>query len=248
MIRVIHLRGTHEPLGDNNCPSMVFLNALDHARMMPILVQFPADYGTPTSFAESNAIGRAQAIDQIRMAPDRVVLSGYSAGAFIVGDLAADIGAGKVAGIDATAIIACALLADPLRPEGAAAPGIPAPPGYGISGQRPVPGVLTLWGTAPDDPIAALAADNPLRTVADLSTLWSLDPLYALPWATDVMHKLIYRQLQPWWMHPFRPAEQLGEAIDALNGYLWQGRHTTNYGSEGICVRLAEAVNAAVTG
>lgn len=246
-IHVIHVRGVHEPM-DARGISGTFLGALDSQRFLPVQLVQPMDYGFPMQFAESYERARQQVIDRIHDAPGRVVLSGYSGGSYVMGDLARDIAGGIVDGIDPGKLAAVALLADPERPEGAGAPGIPTPGGYGIAGSRAVNGVPAFWGTSSADPIASLTADNPLRTVADLSTLWSVDPLKAIPWATNVMHRLIYRQLQPWWMHPFRPAVEFGEAIDALNGYLFQGRHTQSYLAEGICTKLADVVNREVTG
>lgn len=245
LIRAIHVRGVKEP-HDVNGISATFLHALDQDRFLTILAAADMDYGAPVPFAESYAYARARVIEQILIAPGPVVLSGYSGGAYVIGDLARDIAEGRVDGVMASDIAAVALLADPLRPEGEGAPGIPTPGGYGIAGQRYIPDIPAFWGSASRDAITACAADNPLRTVADLSTLWSVDPLRAIPWAQDVMHRLIYRQLQPWWMHPFRPAEQWGGAIDALNGYLWQGHHTNDYLREGVCVALAAAVNEAI--
>lgn len=244
-IRAIHVRGVREPLGRPGI-STAFLDGLDPDRFLPVLLATSMDYGFPVPFSETAAEAREAAIGQIRVAPGPVVLSGYSGGAYVAGDLARDIDEGRVEGVLASKIAAVALLADPLRPEGEGAPGIPTPGGYGIAGQRYIPDIPVFWGSAPHDAITACAADNPLRTVADLSTLWSVDPLKAGAWAQDVMHRLIYRQLQPWWMHPFRPAEQFGEAIDALNGYIWQGHHTEDYLSQGICTGLAQAVNEAV--
>lgn len=240
-IHAIHVFGVHEPHGPGI--SMTFLNTLDPNRFQPVPIATPIDYGFPVPFDECTRQARAAVIEAIRAASGPVVLSGYSGGSLIQGDLARDIAAGVVQGIDYDQVAAVALLADPKRPEGAGATDIWTPPGYGIAGQRDIPGIPTLHGTASQDPIAALEADNPLRTVADLSPLWSADPLKAGAWAQDVMHTLIARQLQPWWMHPFRPAEQLGEAINALNGYLWQGHHTNDYLTQGICTGLAQVVN-----
>lgn len=248
-IHVIHVRGVKEPEGAAGI-SGTFLNTLDRNRFLPIQLVQPMDYGFPMPFAESYEHARQQVIELIHelihTGPGRVVLSGYSGGAYVMGDLARDIAGGIVNGIDPAKIAAVALLADPERPEGAGAPGIPTPGGYGIAGSRAVNGVPAFWGTSSADPIASLTADNPLRTVADLSTLWSVDPLKAIPWARNVMHRLIFRQLQPWWMHPFRPDVQLEEAIAALNGYVWQGHHTDDYLRQGICTALADVVNREV--
>lgn len=244
MIQVIHLRGTNEPLTPGGI-SRTFLDSLDRDRFQITTPAYPADYGTRVSFLESNRAGRVAVIDRIRAVDGPVLLSGYSAGAMIAGDLARDVNEGRVPGVLSSRISAVALLADPLRPEGAGIPDLPVPPGYGIAGQRVIPDIPVYWATASRDPISALGADNPLRSAADLTAAFTLSPLGWDEWAADMLAKLAHRQLQPWWMFWLRPG-RWGAAIDALNGYLFQGRHTDDYLRQGICTRLAEVVNREV--
>lgn len=244
MIPVIHLRGTAEPGGPGI--SSTFLDALDRNRFTPVRVEYPASYGFPVPFVESNRVGRARALDLIDDTTGPFLLSGYSAGAFIAGDLAAEIAAGRVPFVDPARLAGVALLADPKRPPGAAAPGIPAPPGHGIAGIRPLPGVRAWWGTASNDGISALPADNPLRSVADLTAAFTVDPRGWDAWALDMYVRLIIRQdLQLWRAFRLRPG-RFAEAADALAGYLLRGAHTADYLRQGICVRLAAVVNQEV--
>jgi hypothetical protein len=245
MIQVIHLRGTQEPPAENGVSS-TFLDALDPARFQPILVPYPAEYGNPTSFFESNVIGRQNAMDLIRRAPDRVVLSGYSAGAYIAGDIAVDIVAGREDGVEMEKIAAVALLADPKRPAGAGCRGIPTPGGSGIAGERDIFGVRALWGTASTDPIAALDDSNLLRTVADLTVFASIDPRRWDAWARSVLTVIEQRRLQPAWKFWLQP-RKWADAAAALDRYLRLGGHTFRYLDEGICTKLAEVINSQVT-
>lgn len=244
MITVVHLRGTTEPIGPG--VSGTFLGALDWNRFAPVWVEYPADYGATTSFDHSAAAGRAAAIELIRKATGPVVLSGYSQGAYIAGDLALDIARGLVPGISRDRLAAVVLIADPKRPEGATAPAIPVAPGYGIAGQRPIPGVRVWWGTANRDGISALPGDNPLRSLADLSRKFTLSPAGWQAWLLDMYGRiLVQRDLQVWWAARFRPG-RLAEAAALLAGYLFGGTHTTDYLHQHICVRLAELANREV--
>lgn len=241
-IHVLHCRGVAEPLGPGI--SAMFLAALDQAKFLPFLLG-AMDYGFPRPFAESYERARVEVIEQIHAAPGRVVLSGYSGGAFVIGDLARDIAANIVDGIPPEKVAAVALLADPMRPEGAGAPNIPTPGGYGIAGQRWVRNLPVFWGTASADSIASLGAENPLRTVADLSRAFTVNPLGWERWARDMFNTLTAWQVQPWWMFWHKPG-RWEDAILALNGYLTTA-HTADYISEGVCVKLAAAVNREVS-
>lgn len=245
MITAIHLRGTKEPILDGGI-SMTFLKALDPAKFGYLVVPYPADYGDPVPFGESNLIGRANAIKAFDFVKGPVLLSGYSAGSYIAGDLAADIAAGNVDGIEPSSLLAVALLADPKRPAGAGVPQIYTPGGYGIAGQRDIDGVPAYWGTASVDPIAALDGSNPLRTVADLSVFASIDPARWETWALSIQSVVAARALQPawkFWLQPWKWAD----AAHALDLYLRLGAHTDDYLRQGVCLELAGAVNEAVS-
>jgi hypothetical protein len=240
-IRCLHVRGVKEPLGPG--VSTTFLGALDREKFQPFLLG-GMDYGFPRPFAESYELAREEVIHHIHAAPGRVVLSGYSGGAFVIGDLARDIAFGIVEGIEPEKVAAVALLADPMRPEGAGAPGIPTPGGYGIAGQRNIRDLPVFWGTASRDAIGAMSGDNPLRTVADLSKKFTVNPLEWDRWVDDMFTKVTKWQVQPWWMFWNRPGRWMA-AIEALNGYRTTA-HTADYLTEGVCVKLAAAVNEAV--
>lgn len=243
---VIHMRGTKEPALQHDGVSWTFLNRLDRTRFAVQPVAGPYDYGQPTPFVESNRIIRDNAVMLLRHRTGPFVLSGYSAGGYVAGDLANEITAGEVDGVDPERLVGVALLADPKRPEGAGADGIWTPPGYGIAGQRAVLKARTWWGTAPVDCIAALTADSPLRTAADLTRAFTVNPLGWDEWAQDMYDRLVVRRdLQLWWKFGFRPSRWT-EAANALAGYLRFGAHTDDYIRRGVCVRLADVVNREV--
>lgn len=245
-IDVIHLRGTWEPEQPPNI-SGLFLDNLDRSRFQVYPVDFPADYGRPMPFDMSNAVGRGQAVFLAATSPNRFILSGYSAGSFIAGDLAAEIRNRAVPSIDPDRLLAVVLIADPKRPFGAGAPGLPTPPGYGVAGQRAVPGERVWWGSSPRDPISALPVSSPLRTVADLTKEFSIDPRLWPQWGQSMLLTLIRRQVQPWWMFWRRPDAELMQAILELNEYVHAGGHTEAYALEGICTSLAQVVNNSIT-
>lgn len=95
---------------------------------------------------------------------DELVLLAYSGGNKIVHDF-----------LDAhpeqlPRIRAVGLMSDPFRPRDRFGPGLDAPEGWGISGERPGPiPDRTRWCAVPGDAITTAGADSLLRTVADLS-------------------------------------------------------------------------------
>lgn len=244
-MRYIHLRGTSEVLAPGG-PSQTLIDGLDRALFEVVTPSYPASYGAPVSFAESNMIGRAAVLKILRSTTGSVVLSGYSAGAYIMGDLARDIALSRVEGVLPSRIVGVVLLADPKRPEGAGVQGVVTPRGYGIAGQRSIPDLPVFSAAAPHDPIAALAADSPLRSVADLTAAFTASPAGWDEWARDMYDRLVVRRdLQLWWRFGFRP-QRWGQAAEALAGYLFWGFHTLDYTRLGICQALADTVNREV--
>jgi hypothetical protein len=242
---VIHLRGTNEPPDARPGISRAFLDALD-PRFRVEMVTYPADYGVHMPYDTSAAYGRTAALELLYHYSGTFVLAGYSQGADIAGDLAREIAAGRIPGVGRDRLAAVVLIADPKRPEGATAPAIPVAPGYGIAGQRPIPGVRVWWGTASRDGISALTGDNPLRSLADLSRKWTLSPAGWTAWLLDMYGRfVVQRDLQVWWAARFRPG-RLAEAAALLAGYLFGGTHTDDYLHQRICVLLAETVNREV--
>jgi hypothetical protein len=166
-----------------------------------------------------------------------VILSGYSQGAVIAGDVAAEIHAKSMVQYN---LIAVALIADGYRPPGVGLvpPGSQLSEGYGIAGQRPIPGVAAFWVSNWGDPISALPAGNPLRTVADLVGWFSFEtPAAAANWGARMLDAVLSGRLQDWWA-PWNWSGWAG-ALAFARGYLFDGRHTTDYIALGYTAALA---------
>ncbi|GAB4582291.1 cutinase family protein [Nocardia sp. IFM 10818] len=238
MIDVLIVGGTWAPHGEPVTDT--FARTLDHGRFAPRMVPYPADYGREVPYAESSAAGKAALLEAIAESPNRVVVAGYSQGAAIAGDVAADIGRGLWPELE---VAACALIADPLRPAGQCVG--PDPGGYGIAGQRWIADIPAFWSAAPGDPITALPAGNALRLVADLSRYFCLsDPEASLRWGQNMLDTVLHRRMQRWWA-PKNWSAWSG-ALAYARGYLTDGRHTTDYVRHGHAARLAETINREV--
>jgi hypothetical protein len=238
MIDVIHLRGTFEPVTIGSGVSGTFLGALDKAKFRPVLVPYEASYGSPQPYADSRIQGRMNAIDAIRNSPNPVVLAGFSQGAQIAGDLYAEILAGVNPEVKGLEVLGCALIADPSRPAGrwlGADPG-----GYGIAGERD-PGGTTWWVAAAGDPITALPAGSPLRSVADFTAFFATDPRGWEKWGVTMANIAYARRFQRWWS--LRDWRDWGDAAQYLKGFLLDGAHTDSYIVHGLTLRLADALN-----
>ncbi|MFI7528034.1 alpha/beta fold hydrolase [Nocardia salmonicida] len=235
-IDVLVVGGTWNPGGDG--VTGAFTDALNKAMFTARMVPYPADYGSHVSYAESVAEGKRALLAAIDRSPNPVVLAGYSQGAAVAGDLAAEIGRGEYPGRE---VIACALIADPRRPAGRYL-GDTDPGGYGVVGERPIDGIPAYWAAAPGDPITALPAGNPLRTIADLSAFFSFASANsAIRWAQRMLDTATRKQLQRWWS-PSNWSHWTG-AIAYARGYLFDGRHTSDYVRYGHARALAQALN-----
>ena len=238
MIDVLHLRGTAEPVTPGGI-STTFLNALDPARFHVTVVDYPADYGQHIDYNDSRAAGAKALVDSIRRTSNRVIISGYSQGAAIAGDLARAVAHGAFPGLE---IVGCALIADPGRGRLQGGSG----DGYGIVGDRSIPGDRIYSVAAAGDPICNLPAGNPLRSVADLTGYFNASsPASAMEWAQSILDVIRQRLLQRWWS--IENWRDWSGALPYALGYLRDGCHTTAYLTDGHCLRLADAVNRGVT-
>lgn len=240
MIDVLWLHGT----GHGSTPdgvSETFGAALDAERFRFRAVEYPADYGDVLSLDESVAAGQIALAQAVDASPNLAVIGGYSQGALAAGNLAAEIADGKHPTLE---VLACALIADPLRPAGATAPGMTTASGFGISGQRPVgKTVPTFWAANEGDPITSIPAGDPLRTVADLSQFMAatLDPVRARDLADKTWFAMVAGGFQRWWdLSNWR--SWLG-AVAYARGFVYDGRHTDDYIRRGLCATLADVVN-----
>lgn len=245
MIDVLILGGTGFPHGgDGICEE--FMRHLDSDRFAPRIVDYPAQYGgigLDESYYDSRAAGRKALIDAIRATPNRVVVAGYSQGAAIAGDLAAEIGSGGHPDLE---VLAAALIADPGRPAGGPAAGMPALDSYGITGARPISGVPVYWAANGGDPISSLPSGNPLRTLADVTGYFSLrSTADAERWAQDMINRALTCRWQRWWS--LANWRDWGGAIAYARGYLFDGAHTDDYIRLGLCAQLADVINREVS-
>lgn len=241
-INAFILAGTGFPDGgDGICET--FLAHLDE-RFFPQIVRYPATFGgTRGAWARSRAAGRKALIDAIRSTNNLALIGGYSQGAGIAGDLAAEIGRGALPDLE---VVGCALIADPNRPPGGRLPGELPASGYGIAGSRRIDNVPTWWAAAEGDPITALPVGSPLRSIADIAEFYSLaSPADAAAWGQALIERARAGRWQRWWSIENWQSWG-GAARYAYNYTPLGGRHTRAYVDEGLCVRLAEAVNREV--
>ncbi|MBL1072966.1 alpha/beta fold hydrolase [Nocardia sp. 2] len=238
IIDVLIMGGTWNPNGEGVTAS--FVDGLDRTRFRTRMIPYPADYGSQVPFAESLAAGRQALLNAIEATPNRVVLAGYSQGAAIAGDVAAEIGRGLWPHLE---IAACALIADPLRPVGQCLGEDPG--GYGVAGQRWIPFVPTYWVAAAGDPITALPPGNALRLIADLSAYFCMkSPAAMTRWGQSLIEVATHNRLQRWWSP--RNWSTWAGVLAYARGYLFDGRHTHDYVRLGHTARLAETINREV--
>ncbi|MEV6555901.1 PE-PPE domain-containing protein [Nocardia sp. NPDC051756] len=245
-IDVFWLPGTGFSTGPDGISS-TFGAALDPDRFRFVPLRYPAAYGTTMSYAASVAAGRRVLLDAVEDGENDVIIGGYSQGAGIAGDVAAEIWRSW----PTDPIVGCALIADPLLPRGAGIPDAPMASGYGIAGERPIDGMFAnratpvWWVAAEGDPISSLPEGNPLRSIADLTTFMSLaSPGDAQRWGADLLERAVRGRWQRWWS--IENWRTWTGAVAYARGYLVDGQHTSAYLDRGLAAELAHAVNEAV--
>lgn len=248
-IPVLMLPGTGHPSGGDGVTE-AFMDDLDTDRFLPSIVAYDAAYGgRAPSYADSQRSGRIALSKAMRESgADRFVIGGYSQGAVIAGDFAADVAKGLYdIGVLRPKIAGVALIADGKRPAGAGGTSKPIAPYYGIAGQRHIGlTVPTFWAAVENDPITAIPGGNPLRTVADLSEWFAIrDAQDWTRWGAEMLDAVFAGRLQDWW-NPTRWHGWTG-AIGYARGYLFDARHTNAYVEEGHTKALAHAINEAVS-
>jgi hypothetical protein len=228
VIDALILGGTWSTAGDP--VTEAFAKALDPLRFAPRIIDCPP---------AGKAAGMRALTRAVAESTNRVVIVGYSQGAGIAGDFAAEVGSGFYAALRSK-VLACGLIADPLRPHLAALG--PDPGGYGILGQREVSGVPTYWVAAGGDPITALSAGSPLRGVADVTEYWRLSsPVAFVRWGQTLVDAAARRSRHRWWAKS--GGREPDETVSWTRAYLVDGRHSNAYVSEGHCDRLARRLD-----
>lgn len=240
-ITVLALPGTGHPTGGDGITED-FLSRLDSSRYETEIVGYPASgFGLGEPYVSSVQAGGTALLMRAQTIPNRFILAGYSQGAVAAGDLAAELPpdlAARCAGV--------ALIADGRRPAGwiTSTPSYPLCPGYGVIGERVIPAVQfpVAWASAPGDPICALPAGNPFRTVADVIDWFAISsPAEVIRWGAKTLDQITQRQMQRWWM--FDRRRDWGGAAAFARGFLFDGRHTLDYVRYGHTRALAETIN-----
>jgi pimeloyl-ACP methyl ester carboxylesterase len=241
VIDVLIMDGTWTSLDDQ--VTQKFLDELPADRFTPVRVSYPRDYGRSPSYTASRATGMGALGKAAGKRTNPVVIAGYSQGAAIAGDLADQIGRGRWPWLTGK-VVACALIADPLRPIVGHTVNVTG--GFGLGGQRTIHGLPTFWAAAQGDPITSLPAGSPLRDVADLNAYACVrSPEEFLQWGHALVSTIRDGEAQPWW-HNATP-DQWSTASGFLENYLVRGRHTTAYVTEGLSSLLGQTIDREVS-
>lgn len=166
-----------------------------------IWVAYPAVYGIDMPYEDSKRIGIDNLKRMILFCRGKFAMLGYSQGSDIVGEVAAQIGDGRMA-IRLTDLVFVGLLADPGRDKKPARVGNINATGYGIRGSRGGFGAVAskvAQFAHPKDPICNAADDAMIRDVADLTRMMGPD---RVRWANDVLAQAGERTWQNAWLAP----------------------------------------------
>lgn len=226
---VLVARGINDPLVTGMLSNVT--SRLDPAQYEIVELRYPAQFGPASgfwgaAFYESLRVLKRLAIDALNEADWRsVYLLGYSAGAFGLGDLVAELIRLKSPLLDR--ILGVGLLADPKQPLSAAPNGLAK---HGIAGSRSIATdrFPVWWVSDPRDPIPLLELNSPLRPIPDLAAEMSFRDVDA--WRKDVRRRLLTRQVQQFVINLNDIPGVLADfraALDALGRYL--GPDHTSY-------------------
>ncbi|WP_064076684.1 hypothetical protein [Prescottella equi] len=225
MITVLACRGIGEPLQGNMCSAVT--RRLDPKRFRVIEVPWTASYGPVPlplgpAFDDSLRTGRELLLRMIDEDPNPVLLLGYSGGAALAGNVAAEVARGEHPRLE---VVGCGLISDPFMPQYAS----PTRGAWGIAGYRHIAlSVPTLWAADPTDAICCCPANSPLRTIADQTRAFSLSNL--LGWGIDLVGRLKrqeWQQVAIDWRNRDEVHAIYRQAAHDLDGYLRRGDHTS---------------------
>jgi hypothetical protein len=184
---------------------------------LPYSASYGGAVGEAQDFHDSQAEGRRLLLELLAQTGP-AVLWGYSAGAFLAGNVAREIALGQHL---ALSLIAVGLVSDPGRhPDQIIGPNRG---GYGIKGARLIPhDRFPVWQfSAQGDAISELPVGNPLRSLADITE--SMSPDFP-EWMGRLFEQAQANQWQRWW--DIGNWMTWGGAIAWAKGYLFDGRHT----------------------
>jgi len=198
----------------------------DHYREVPVtdyVTVGPVGINPGPSLEQSVNRVVASTLDTIDRTPNPAILVGYSGGALVAGNTAAQIAAGQHPHLDVRATI---LIADPAQPRGI------SPAGYGVYADRPT-NMPTTWLWDERDPICCAGDPSPLHTLSDQLTAMTLGAPDI--WAQDLIDRLRTGRWQPtaWnWRDLIGTFRRYQRALDQMNYYLGGG-HFTAYKNRG---------------
>ncbi|OZE95074.1 hypothetical protein CH302_19225 [Rhodococcus sp. 15-2388-1-1a] len=220
MRTVILCRGIGEPYEQNLLRAVT--KDLDRKRFNVIELVWSAEFGgvprwDGDAFGVSVANAQAGLFELIRRFPGAIIL-GYSGGAQVAGNVAAEIGRGMHLGLSISAV---GLISDPSRHTAQIIGQNRG--GQGIMGGRYIAGNFQVWQlSAWGDPISELPFGNGLGVLAQGIEFWSIkDPAR---WMDDLKRKALTGRLRFW----DRTIDWVGAHQWSL-GYTRDGRHTCYY-------------------
>ena len=215
-MKTIIVRGTGETL--NRASMLAGIGQALAGSDEFIDLPYRAEYGpVPAPFGPSYLDSVFEGLGLLRRFADAgpFLLLGYSLGARIAGDFAAE---------GHRNLVATGLVADPSDP------GVGGR--FGVSGARPIWQPNIFRESDPADMICRCPKDSPIRTIADQTSRMS----FATPqaWADDMTQRLIKGRWQKVvipWQNPVATWGRYADAIDDVHGYLpppvGRGDHTS---------------------
>ena len=229
MLSVLVCRG----IGESK-PSPMLSNVtrlLDPKRFVVKEVPWSASYGSVpapfgSSFDTSLREGRTLLLRMIKDDPNPVILLGFSGGAALAGNVAAEIGRGEHPQLVVNGV---GLISDPLRHTLNTNDKVTGwgTDKFGIAGARAIVANFPVWSMAdPADVITCCPVNSPLRTISDQSAAFSLiDPK---AWGWDLVERLRQQRWQATirdWRNVREVWAAYSAAIDGAQGYLFARDH-----------------------
>ncbi|WP_033189312.1 hypothetical protein [Rhodococcoides fascians] len=230
-ITVVKNRGIAESRTRNLCSLVT--QELPPSRFRSVESNWLAQYGPipnlgGIAYKRAVASGVQETIELVAMAPGPVILLGYSGGAHVSGDAAAQLARGDHGTRMRDKIRGVGLFADPCNPPSDGVRYPAQPKQWGIAGARHILGPFPVWrANDPSDVIPLCDEFSPLRTISDQTEGFSLvDPV---GWGVGLLGKLVAHEFQQVfvnWRDLNGVRLQYAKARADFNGYR-NGDHTS---------------------
>lgn len=228
---VLIVPGTGEPAAGMLGGVTAELARLAPGRVETKVIDYPRQYALPMSYGRSRTVGETNLLAAIREYAARgylIVIVGYSQGAVVAGNVAAQLTDDLAA-----AVVGVYLVADALRPRGMDSNGHTLWAaqhfnGHGVAGQRAITTVRARWYSIKGDVICDATPDSLVRDVADLTEWMGFTWQDVITWPGKLLKLLREQQWQNagWWQRFRRDPATLLElaprgarAIDEIRGY-----------------------------